>query len=56
MRVIDCQCGTTIAAANDDELARRIRAHMEEDHPGEELSEEELDDLVARRAYDASDA
>ena len=56
MRVIDCQCGTTIAAPSDDELARRVRAHMEEDHPGDELSEEELEALVAARAYDASDA
>jgi predicted small metal-binding protein len=54
--VIDCACGTTIAAPNDEELERRVRAHMEEDHPGDEMSDEELTDLVARRAYDASDA
>jgi predicted small metal-binding protein len=54
--VIDCECGTTIKAANDDELAAQVREHMEEAHPGDERSDEQVSELVADRAYDASDA
>jgi predicted small metal-binding protein len=56
VRVIDCECGTTIKAASDDELATEVREHMAEDHPGDEMSDEQLSELVADRAYDADDA
>jgi predicted small metal-binding protein len=54
--VIDCECGTTIKAANDDDLIAQARAHIEEHHPGEETSDEALRGLIERRAYEASDA
>lgn len=56
MRVIDCACGTTIKAANDAELERWVREHIQEAHSGDELSDDEVKDLIARRAYDATDA
>jgi predicted small metal-binding protein len=56
LRVIDCECGTTIKAANDDELEAQVRAHVAEDHPGTEMSDEEIRGLIERRAYEASDA
>ena len=56
MRVIDCECGTTIKAANDKELEHQVRQHVAEDHPGDEMTDDEVRDLIARRAYDASDA
>ena len=56
MRVIDCECGTTIKAASDDELASEVQQHMQQDHPGDEMSSEEASQLVADRAYDAGDA
>jgi predicted small metal-binding protein len=56
LRVIDCACGTTITAPNDDELERAVRGHMALDHPDTELSDDELKALVAKRAYEASDA
>ena len=54
--MIDCECGTTIKAASDDELVSEVREHIEEEHPGGELSDEQLSELVADRAYDADDA
>jgi predicted small metal-binding protein len=56
VRVIDCECGSTIKAASDEELTSELREHMEEEHPGDELSDERLDQMVAERAYDAEDA
>ena len=56
MRVIDCECGSTIKAASDEELTSELREHMEEDHPDQQLSDEQLDQMVEERAYDAEDA
>ena len=56
MRVIDCECGKTLQAANDDDLATAVREHAGESHPDGELSDEQARELVARRAYDASDS
>jgi predicted small metal-binding protein len=55
MRVIDCQCGTTLKAANDEDLARSVREHVNESH-SEDLSDEQVQELVAEEAYDAEDA
>ena len=56
MRVIDCdRCGETMTAANDSELARRVSAHFDAEH-GEQLSDEEVDELLADEAYDAMDS
>ena len=56
MRVIDCDCGVTLQAANDDDLASRVREHLESDHPGTSMSDEEILGLVADKAYAASDS
>jgi predicted small metal-binding protein len=56
MRVIDCECGDVVQAANDQELARNLRNHAEEDHPESALSEEDAERMVAERAYTATDA
>jgi hypothetical protein len=56
MRVIECdECGETITAANDEELARRLGAHMLGEHDSE-LDGDELEELVAEEAYDAMDS
>jgi hypothetical protein len=54
MRVIDLDTGDTLQAANDDDLRRAVTAHYEE--RGEPMSEEDVAQLVDRRAYDASDS
>jgi predicted small metal-binding protein len=56
MRVIDCQCGTTLKAANDEDLAKAVRDHVDESHPDMELSDEQVEGMVAEEAYDAEDA
>jgi predicted small metal-binding protein len=56
MRVIDCDCGHTLQAANDDDLVKQARAHVDEDHPDMQLTDEQVRELVASKAYDASDS
>ena len=56
MRVIECnECGETVSAANDDELARQLAEHLRAEH-GQEPDEEEVADLVHEQAYDAMDS
>jgi predicted small metal-binding protein len=57
MRVIDCnECGETLKAANDEELARALRDHMSSEHSDVECDAEQAADLVERRAYTATDS
>jgi predicted small metal-binding protein len=56
MRVIDCECGHTLQAANDDDLVKVAREHMGEKHPDMELDDEGVRKLVADQAYEATDA
>jgi hypothetical protein len=56
MKVIDCDCGKTLQAANDDDLATALREHVAESHPGMELTDEQVDEMVAERAYEATDS
>jgi predicted small metal-binding protein len=56
MRVIDCECGQTLKAANDEDLADAVREHVAEEHPDMDLSNEQVEQLVASQAYDADDA
>jgi predicted small metal-binding protein len=56
MRVIECnECGETISAANDDELAPRLSEHLRSEH-GEQPESDEIADLVHEEAYDATDS
>ena len=57
MRVMECNiCGETLAAANDDELERRLRSHSEAEHPTAGYDETKARELIASEAYDASDS
>jgi hypothetical protein len=56
MRVIDCDCGHTLQAANDDDLLEVARRHIDEEHSDRQLSDEELRELVAQKAYSATDS
>jgi predicted small metal-binding protein len=59
MRVLDCECGQTVQAANDDELRLALAAHLREQHPGEgqqQLDDDQLQSLIQERAYDATDS
>jgi predicted small metal-binding protein len=56
MRNIDCECGEVVQAANDDELVAHLREHVRQEHPDQELDEDEARRLVAERGYAAMDA
>jgi hypothetical protein len=56
MRVIDCDCGTTLQAANDDDLTGQVRQHVDEHHAEMELTDEQVRELVSARAYEATDS
>jgi predicted small metal-binding protein len=56
MRVLDCDCGQTLQAANDDDLVAEVSSHVEQSHPDMELTEDQARQLVADRAYEASDS
>jgi predicted small metal-binding protein len=56
MRVIECnECGETVSAANDEELARNLGEHLRSEHDLEP-EDEEVTDLVHDEAYDATDS
>ena len=56
MRVIECnECGETISAANDEELARHLAKHLKSEHD-EDADAEEIEELVEDQAYDATDS
>jgi predicted small metal-binding protein len=56
MRVFECNvCGEPLAAANDEELMRRVRSHFEAEHSEVEFDEAAERETVASQAYTASD-
>ena len=56
MRVIDCDCGKTLQAANDEDLANAVKDHVAEDHPDMDMSDDQAAELVGAQAYEASDS
>ncbi|MGH3993777.1 MAG: DUF1059 domain-containing protein, partial [Pseudonocardiaceae bacterium] len=56
MRVIDCDCGQTLQAANDEDLFKEARAHVDQEHPDMQLTDDQVRELVSAKAYDASDS
>jgi predicted small metal-binding protein len=57
MRVFDCnECGHTVVATDDDALAARLTSHMSSDHADVEWDEDEVPELIAAQAYDATDS
>ena len=56
MRVIDCDCGVTLQAANDDELATSVKEHLASDHPDMQLDDDQVRGLVEDKAYSATDS
>jgi predicted small metal-binding protein len=57
MRVVECNiCGETLSGTTDDELLRRVRTHMEAEHPSVGFDEAATREMIANEAYDASDS
>lgn len=56
MRVIDLDHGVTLQAANDDDLAKAVRAHFERNRPDDSPSDDDIQQLIADQAYEATDS
>jgi predicted small metal-binding protein len=56
MRVIDCTCGETLKAGNDDDLVEAVKDHVRDRHPDMGMSDEDARHLVEDQAYEATDA
>jgi predicted small metal-binding protein len=54
MRVLDCDCGQTLQAGNDEDLFKEARAHVDQEH-ADKMTDDQVRDLVSR-AYEASDS
>ncbi len=54
MRIIDCDCGTTLQAANDEELESALREHFEAAHGGP--PDDATLSALLERAYTATDS
>jgi predicted small metal-binding protein len=56
MRIIDCECGQTLQAANNEDLAVVVRGHIAEEHPEMQMSDDQVREFVSAQAYDAEDS
>lgn len=54
MRAIECPCGHHFEAADDYELFRLCREHVDREHPGMGRTDEEIRDRIAADAYDVA--
>lgn len=52
MRAIACPCGHHLEGADDQELFRLAREHVDRDHPDMERSDQQLRERIAAAAYD----
>jgi MFS family permease len=52
MRAIECPCGHHLDGADDEELFRLAREHVDRDHPEIQRSDEQLRERIAADAYD----
>jgi predicted small metal-binding protein len=53
MRAIDCPCGHHLEGADDEELFRLARGHIDRDHPEMQRTDEQIRERVAADAHDA---
>jgi predicted small metal-binding protein len=53
MRAIDCPCECHFEAADDEELFRRCREHVDSDHPEMQRTDEQVRERIAADAYGA---
>jgi hypothetical protein len=52
MRALDCPvCGEVVQGQDDDDLVGALRRHVDSEHPGEALDEQELRARVESDAY-----
>jgi hypothetical protein len=56
MRAIDCPCGHHLEGADDEELFRLARAHIDRDQPRDGRSDDQIRERIAADAYDLAAA
>jgi len=54
MRAIDCPCGHRLEGADDAELFRLAREHIDRDHPEMQRTDDQVRDRVTADAYDVA--
>jgi predicted small metal-binding protein len=53
VRAIECPCGHHLEAADDEELFRRCREHVDREHSEMQRTDAQIRERVAVDAYDA---
>ncbi len=56
MLAIDCPCGHRLEGADEEELFRLARAHIDEEHPEMERTDEQVRERVEADAYEVTAA
>ena len=57
MRVIECNfCGEILSGANDADLADCARRHMDAQHGAASVADDQIQGMIERGAYDATDS
>jgi predicted small metal-binding protein len=56
MRAIECPCGHHLEGADDDELFRLAREHVDRDHPEMQRTDDDLRERITADAYDMTAA
>ena len=54
MRAVDCPCGHHLEAADDEELFRLAREHIDRDHPEMDRTDEQVRRRIAADAFDVA--
>ena len=52
MRALRCECGRHLEASDDEELFEKLGAHFDREHPGRQLGDEQIREVVAADAYE----
>jgi predicted small metal-binding protein len=55
MRAVDCPCGLTLTATDDEELLRLAFQHRDEHHPNDNIPDEFVRETVATKARDVAE-
>ena len=55
VRAVRCWCRELVVADDDEGLVRELRAHVDEEHPAEGRTDEELRERIADSADDPPD-
>ena len=53
IKAVDCgYCGYHVEGADDGELFDQLQIHIDQDHPGLRLTDEQVGEIIARDAYE----